>query len=644
MTIPTDRKELHVSAESKSASLYTAAANQDLYSQLKFEDRSAFEDAQRGFIATLEPPVIRNDEGQIVWDLTAYDFLNSEAPESVNPSLWRMAQLNRIHGLFQVCERVYQVRGFDLSNMTIIEGDRGYVVVDPLLTVETAAAAMSLVREQLGDKPVTAVIISHCHGDHYGGLKGVVTAEQVSSGEVPIVAPIGFMEHAISENVYAGNAMSRRADYMYGGVLTPGAQGQVSCGLGMGLSRGTVSLLEPTRLITETGEEHELDGIRFEFHYTPGTEAPAEMNFYLPDLRALCMAENVTHHMHNLYTLRGAEVRDAVAWSDYIQQALELFGDRTDVMFISHHWPVWGREEIRSLLERQRDMYRYIHDETLRLAAHGYTMVEIAERIALPKSLGTSWTTRGYYGSLNHNVKAVYQKYLGWFDGNPARLHPHEPVEAASRYVEFMGGAESLLEKARKSYAAGDYRWVAEVVGHAVFADPDNRAARELQADAFEQLGYQAESAPWRNFYLGGARELREGVTQAAPGTTSVTRDVVEAMTSQMLLDYVAIRLNGPTAAQHAFSVMFVVTDTDEEWIVTLSNGVLLRHRRSEPEEVDATVRLSRPTLASLALGIDAPESAQAAARIAISGDEAVVHQLFAMCDSFPPAFAIVTP
>lgn len=631
-----------MSAEPKGATTVTAAANQTVLTQLPFRNDPGQDDARRGFVATLDPPVITGKNGRVVWDLRTYEFLDGDAPSTVNPSLWRIAQLNRHHGLFRVTDRVYQIRGFDLSNMTVIEGEHGLVVIDPLLTAEAAAAGMALAREHLGDKPITAVIITHSHSDHFGGIKGIVSAERVTSGAVRVVAPIGFLEHAISENVYAGTAMSRRAQYMYGVGIAPGPHGQVSTGLGIGLSNGTTTLLEPTDLVSESGQELILDGLRFVFQYTPGAEAPAEMNFHLPELRALCMAENVSHNMHNLYTLRGAEIRDAAAWSDYIHEALELFGDESDVMFIGHHWPVWGKEKIAEFLEQQRDLYRYIHDETLRLAAHGHTMVEIAERVELPESLAMFWANRGYYGSLNHNVKAVYQKYLGWFDGNPANLHPHEPAEAAKRYVDFMGGAEAVLAKARRSFSDGDYRWVAQVVNHVVFADPGNRAARELQADALEQLGYQAESAPWRNFYLTGALELRTGVMKLP--TTTVTADVLGAMTTDMLLSYLAIRLNGPKAAQHDLSVRFDVTDTGEQWLVRVTNGVLVRSSRVPAEGYDATARLSRTALAALALGAQSPADALASGTLAIEGDRDAVDELFGLCDLFDLAFSIVTP
>ncbi|MDG3016387.1 alkyl/aryl-sulfatase [Speluncibacter jeojiensis] len=631
-----------MSIEPKPATSATVEANLAVLGALPFADTESFEDARRGFVTTLDPPVITGPDGRVVWDLRPYAFLDAAAPSTVNPSLWRMAQLNLQHGLFRVCERVHQIRGFDIANMTIVEGETGYIVIDPLLSTEAVDAGMSLVREHLGDKPVTSVVITHSHADHYGGVKAVVTDEQARTGQVRVVAPVGFLDHAVSENVNAGTAMSRRAQYMYGVGIAPGARGQMTCGLGIGLTNGTTTLIAPTDLITESGQELVLDGVRFVFQYTPGSEAPAEMNFHLPELRALCMAENVSHNMHNLYTLRGAEIRDAAAWSNYIHESIELFADDTDVMFIGHHWPVWGREKIVEFLAQQRDLYRYIHDETLRLAAQGHTAVEIAERIELPQSLATFWANRGYYGSLNHNVKAVYQKYLGWFDGNPANLHPHEPAESGRRYVDFMGGPDAVLSKARRSFDDGDYRWVAQVVGHVVFADPGNREARELQADAFEQLGYQSESAPWRNFYLSGAQELRHGV-QKLP-TTTVTPDVVRAMTTDMLLDYLSIRLNGPKAYQQSFSVLFTVTDTGEQRLIRLTNGVLVRSTLIPDHGYSAHVRLPKETLAGLALGTADLRAAESAGTLTVTGDIDSSAALFELCDKFEQSFAIVTP
>ncbi|WP_061229879.1 alkyl/aryl-sulfatase [Dietzia cinnamea] len=631
-----------MNTESGSATPATIAANNAVKDLLDFDDTRAFDDAQRGFIATLDPLVITDDSGRVVWDADKFEFLNKSAPETVNPSLWRMSQLHSLHGLYRVIEGIYQVRGFDVSNMTVIEGSSGYIVVDPLTSAECARAALELVCRELGEKPVTAVIYTHSHADHFGGVKGVVSAEDVESGATRIVAPSGFLEGVVSENVYAGNAMNRRAHYMFGQRLSPGATGVVSTGLGLSLSGGSVTLLEPTDIVYETGQELVLDGVRFEFQYTPDTEAPAEMNFYLPDLRALCMAENVSHHMHNLYTLRGTQIRDAIAWSDYINEAIQLYADRSDTLFICHHWPVWGNEELTEFMESQRDLYRYIHDETLRLAAHGHTMHEIAEIVELPESLATRWSSRGLYGSLNHNVKAVYQKYLGWFDGNPATLHAHPPVAASERYVEFMGGAEAVLQRARASFDEGDYRWVAQVVNHVVYADSDNVDARELQADALEQMGYQAESAPWRNFYLTGAKELRHGLSTEAAGLG--TSDVLSMMSTDMILKYLSIRLNGPEASGHRMRIALHVTDTDERRILELTNGVLISTPIDCSGETDAELSLSRARLGAISLGAASIDESIDAGTAAVSGDRELLSTLSSLLDTFPQNFPIVTP
>ena len=626
----------------KPATTTTRARNQDFADAFDFTDRASFTDARKGFIATLDPMVITDDEGHVVWDLERFQFLSEDAPETVNPSLWRMAQLHTAHGLFKVIDGIYQIRGFDISNMTIITGDDGYIVIDPLTSAECAEAAMQLVRQQLGDRPVTAVIYTHSHADHFGGVKGIIGQDDVDRGRVRVIAPTGFMQHTVSENVYAGTAMNRRAQYMYGRNLPVDTTGMISTGLGIALSAGRATLLEPTDLITHSGQQLVLDGVRIEFQYTPDSEAPAEMHFYLPDFRALCMAENVSHHMHNLYTPRGAQIRDAAAWSDYIHEALQQYGDKSDVMFISHHWPVWGQAELRGFLAQQRDLYRYIHDETLRLAAHGYTPIEIAETVTLPEGLASCWASRGYYGTLNHNVKAVYQKYLGWFDANPANLHPHPPAESGTRYVQFMGGAESLLRQARESFEAGDYRWVAQVVNHLVFADPGNAQARELQADALEQLGYQAESAPWRNFYLTGAQDLRHGV--ATDLGSSDTSDLLSAMTTDMLLSYLAIRLNGPKAAAHPHGFYLYVTDVNEYRYIEVSNGVLIKSTVDEIDSAEACMTMTKGTLTALATGAATLDGAIDDDRVTVAGDMAAVREFFALLDSFEQSFNIVTP
>ena len=441
-----------------------------------FEDRRDFEDAERGFIATIEPGVIHGAAGNVVYDMDEFGFLDAEGSSTVHPSLWRQSQLVQKHGLFEVVEGIYQVRNFDLSNITFVEGDTGVIVIDPLISAETAAAALALYREHRGEKPVVAVIYTHSHIDHFGGVKGVVSQEEVDAG-VPVIAPAGFLEHAISENVYAGTAMGRRAAYMYGAALPRGERGSVGAGLGQSTSNGTVTLIAPTVYVTRTGEEHTIDGVRIVFQMAPGTEAPSEMHFYFPDRKALCMAENATHTLHNLLTLRGAVVRDPHAWAGYLTEAIETFAGDAEVAFASHHWPTWGTEHIAEFLSTQRDLYAYLHDQTLRLLNQGHTGTEIAEMIELPPAIEAAWNTHGYYGSVSHNVKAIYQRYMGWYDGNPSHLWQHTPVEAGTRYVEFMGGADAVVEKARGSFEAGDLRWAAQVLDHVVFAQPDHATA-----------------------------------------------------------------------------------------------------------------------------------------------------------------------
>lgn len=488
---------------------------------LPLHDTTDFDDADRGFIAALSPCVIKAADGRVVWDNDAYSFLDGAAPTSVHPSLWRQSQLTAKQGLYQVVPGIYQVRGFDISNISFVEGDTGLIVIDPLVSTEVAAAALDLYRAHRGaDRPVVAVIYTHSHVDHFGGVLGVTTQADVDAGKVAVLAPEGFTAHAVQENIYAGSAMMRRAGYMYGTVLARGLRGHVGCGLGQTLSTGEVSLVVPTVDITETGETHTIDGVEIEFQMAPGTEAPAEMHFYFPRFRALCMAENATHNLHNLLTLRGALVRDPRAWSGYLTEAIDTFADRTDVVFASHHWPTWGREKIVEFLSQQRDMYSYLHDQTLRLLNQGYTGVEIAEMFQLPPALQRAWHTHGYYGSVSHNVKAIYQRYMGWFDGNPGWLWPHPPEALAPRYVDALGGIDRVLELAREAFDAGDFRWAATLLDHAVFADSEHAAARGLYADTLEQLAYGAECATWRNFFLTGAAELRDG----NPGSSGKSR------------------------------------------------------------------------------------------------------------------------
>jgi alkyl sulfatase BDS1-like metallo-beta-lactamase superfamily hydrolase len=624
----------------------TRRVNAAVSRDLPFTDREDFELARRGFIAPGPATVAgRRPGGPLAWNLGAYAFIapDAPAPDTVNPSLWRLAQLHMHSGLFKVTDRVYQVRGLDISNVSFIEGNTGWIVVDPLGSIETAKAALDLVYQHLANKPVVALIYTHSHGDHYGGAKGIVSEADVRAGKVSVVAPQGFMEHAVRENVFAGTAMGRRSVYMFGPLLPKTPTGQVDAGNGKAISLGTFGLLPPTESVSRTGQTLAIDGVEFVFQYTPDTEAPAEMNFYLPRSRALCMAENVTHTMHNLYTPRGAQVRDAKAWAHHLDEAITLFGDKTDVMFISHQWPIWGQDKTIELLKGQRDLYKYLHDQTLRLANHGYTGAEIAETLALPDGLAKRWYNRGNYGTVSHNVKAIYQRYLGWFDANPAHLDPQPPVKASERYVEFMGGAQAVLAKARESYKTGDYRWVTEVVNHVVSVDPSNQEARRLEADALEQLGYQAESTVWRNFYLTGALELRRGVPQL-PARPFASPDVVAGMTTDMIFDALAVRLNGPKAHGKVIRLNYVLSDTNESILVVVENSVLHHWMGKSSPQADATVRLTRPVLNQIIGGGATFDEKLAAGDVKVDGRSGALGEFLALLDDFGFWFNIVTP
>jgi alkyl sulfatase BDS1-like metallo-beta-lactamase superfamily hydrolase len=630
-----------VAASRKPASARTAASNRAAAETLQVEGED-FEEARRGLVAAFEPARIESSDGRLAWDLESYGFLDGEAPDTAHPSLWRQGQLGKIAGLFELAPGFYQLRGFDLSNMHVIEGREGIVVIDPLITAETAAAALALYREHRGERPVTGLIYTHSHVDHFGGAKGIVSEEEVDARQIPILAPAGFLHHAVSENVFAGTAMARRAGYMYGALLERGADGQIGSGLGQTTSLGTITLVPPNLDVVTTGQEETVDGVRMSFQLTPGTEAPAEMNIHFPEGRVLCIADNAARSMHNILTPRGALVRDPRVWAYYLDEAIELFGERSDVLFAGHHWPCRGSERIVEYLEKQRDLYSYLHDQTLRLLNKGLTGPEIAEEIALPPSLAAEWHCREFYGSISHNTKAIYQRYMGWFDGNPAHLWEHPPVEQARRYVEFMGGAEAVLEKARASFEAGDYRWVAEVVNHLVFAEPENGEARKLQADALEQLGYGAENATWRNFFLMGAKELREGVSGTP--TASAPPDVLARLTVSQLLDAMAIRLDGPRAAEHDLRIDWRVTHPDEQHAIAVRNGVLRHHPGSHGANADATLIVEREALNQLLLEIaDVGELAESG-RLRVEGDGVKLGELLGLLDDPDPSFAIVTP
>jgi alkyl sulfatase BDS1-like metallo-beta-lactamase superfamily hydrolase len=630
-----------VSGARKAASDGIAAQNREAPDGLPRSERD-FEEARRGLVAPFEPARIEDGRNRTVWELETYDFLEADPPPTAHPSLWRQSQLSRIAGLFELAPGLYQLRGFDLSNMHVVEGNDGIVVIDPLISAETAAAALALYREHRGDRPVTGLIYTHSHVDHFGGAKGILSQEEIDAGGVPVLAPAGFLHHAVSENVFAGTAMARRAGYMYGAQLGRGPDGQIGSGLGQTTSLGTITLVPPTLDIAETGQVETVDGVRMVFQLTPGTEAPAEMNIHLPEARALCIADNAARAMHNILTPRGALVRDPRVWAHYLDEAIELFGEHSDVLFAGHHWPCWGQAQIVDYLEKQRDLYTYLHDQTLRLLNRGHTGPEIAELIELPPELEHEWHCREYYGSISHNTKAIYQRYMGWFDGNPAHLWEHPPVEQARRYVEFMGGAETVLEKARASFEAGDYRWVAEVVNRVVFAEPGNVAARELQADALEQLGYGAENATWRNFFLMGAKELREGI--AGTPTATAPPDVLAQLTVGQLLDAMAIRLDGPRAAEHHLRVEWAITAPDEEHAITVRRGVLRHRPGNHGADADARLVVEREALNQLLLKTaDIGELAESS-RLRVEGNGVKLGELLGLLDEPDPSFAIVTP
>ena len=632
-----------MAAESRDATEATRQAHAAVLEKLPFDDRDDFADAARGLIDE-GPAVIKNEEGITVWDMNQYAFLEGEENlYTVNPSLRRVELLNNHRGLFKVADRVYQVRGFDLANMGIVVGDSGYIIIDPLTSVDTARAALELVHKNLGERPVTAVIYSHSHVDHFGGVRGVLAEEVVAAGRAKVIAPVGFMEEAVSENIYAGNAMTRRAQYMFGPLLPRGPQGQVGAGLGKSTPRILrVSLIGPTHIVDRTGQEMTVDGVRIIFQNVPGTEAPANMNFHFPELGALYMADNAVSTLHNLLTPRGSQVRDARAWSAFNYEAIRLFGDSVDVVFMGHNWPRWGRDQALDFLRKQADMYKYIHDQTLRLANHGLNMDEIAETISLPDELGREWYNRSYYATVGWNAKAVYQYYLGWFDGNPANYNPIPPVAAARKYVEYMGGAEEALMKARTDFERGEYRWVLEVLKHLVYADSNNREARLLKADAMEQLGYQEESAVFRNFYLMGAKELRQGIEKPFDSMPPAP-DLFQAVTLDMIFDGMAVRLNGPRAAGRVMTIGWHFTDTDEKYTLYLRNGVL-RHSPEADPNADVTLTLTRALLNDIVASVTAfPAELQPGGGISHEGELPVFGQFVGLLDTFDLWWNVVT-
>jgi len=628
----------------KEASASVVAQHAATLKALPFADTGDFDDASRGFLGTLENARIASAQGRVVWSLEPYGFLSEgKAPPTVDPSLWRQSRLNMNHGLFEVVPGVYQVRGLDIANMTLIEGERGVIVVDTLTSIEGARAALELYFEHRGRRQVAAVIFTHTHTDHWGGARGVLDDEMLAKGKVPIIAPNLFMEHAVSENIIAGPAMLRRAQYQFGPFLAKGARGQVDCGLGKSMAAGSVALLRPTDLIMATGDKRTIDGLEFEFQMAPNSEAPAEMHFFVPRYKLLNLAENCTHNFHNLLPFRGADVRDALAWSKYLGEALQMWGGKAQAMCGQHHWPVWGVERIDTMIRQQRDLYKFAHDQTIRLMNHGLTAAEIAETIRLPASLQGAWHARGYYGHIRHNVKAIYQKYLGWYDANPVNLDPLPPVEAGKKYVEYMGGAEAILARAAKDFAKGEFRFVAQAVSHLVFADPDNQAARALLADTFEQLGYAAESATWRNAYLFGAQELRQGMPKAPP-RPPMPRETLAALRTEQLWDVLGVRLNGPKADGKHIVLNWSFTDTNESFVLTLENCALTYIAGAQAAAADAGFTLPRGTLDEVIAKQTSFPEAVASGKIKFTGNPMRLAELMALMDEFPRMFEIVEP
>lgn len=560
----------------------------DMSNSPSFTDKTDFENASRGLIDTLKPCIIKTASGRIIWNNDSYDFLQHPCPPTANPKLWRQGQLTAMQGLYKVTQGIYQVRGFDLSNMTVVEGKTGVIIIDPLVSTECAAAALALYRKNRGDRVVTGLIYSHSHIDHFGGAQGVLPE---SWENVPIIAPEGFMEEATSENIIAGPAMRTRARFMYGTGLPKAADGHIGCGLGQSVSSGTTSLIPPTVLIHTTGEEHTIDGVKIVFQMVPDTEAPSEMNFYFPEHRALCIAECATHCLHNIITLRGALVRDAKAWSRHLDESITMYGPGSDVLFAGHHWPTWGQKNITKMLSEQRDMYAYLHDQTVRMMNTGMTGIEIAEEITLPPSLQKAWHTQGFYGSVSHNVKGIYQRYMSWFDGNPAHLWQHPPAEEGKRYITCFGGIEQLVIRAETFAQDGDLRFAATLLGHAIAAEPTHAKAKSTLASVFEKLGHGAENATWRNFYLIGAKELRAGkaARQGQSGMTVINPN----LEIDQWFDGLSVQLDGPRAANESFEIDLHVPEEQRRWRLTLSNGALTRRSQADNSAFEKSAGLS---------------------------------------------------
>jgi len=624
------------------ASEFTIASNKTFADNLDLDNQQDFKDARRGMIAEAPNTALISKSGVQVWDAGAYDFIQGEAPDTVNPSLWRQAKLNNIRGLFKVDEGIYQLRGFDLANTSLIKGDTGWILVDPLTTMETTEAAMAFAEQHLGDIKLTGVIFTHSHIDHFGGVRSLINSQQAADNNVPIIAPAGFMEESTSENIIAGPAMTRRGVYMFGNSLPRSAEGHVDAGLGKQVIYGSTSILQPTLVIDQPEMALSIDGVEFEFYNMPGSEAPAELTFYLPEHKAFCGAEVLSHVMHNVLTLRGAKVRDALLWSDYIGQSIDRL-DQVEVFFNSHHWPTWGHDRIITQMEQQQDMYKFTHDQTVRLANLGYTPSEIAERLKLPKSLAGNFHLRGYYGTLSHNSKAVYQHYFGWYQGNPAQLNPLPPEQSSVRYVEFMGGAEAILHKASESMQRGEYRWVAEVLNHLVFAQPDNDAALQMLAYAYRQLGYQAESGPWRDIYLSGALELQSESREQFydPG---LARAFVQQVPLMQFMKALSVRLDAEKAEAELLVINVLFTDQQQNFVLTVRNSVLHYQQLPAANNADASIALTKNLFVDLLLGQVGIQQLLTTDELQVDGSVLKLLKFFSLLGEINDNFNIVTP
>lgn len=630
----------------QTASVYTQKSNQKVAEFLNLDadltQQADYLDATKGLIAQEQQVVITNAKGEMVWNTADYDFIQGAAPDTVNPSLWRQEKLNNIHGLFEVSEGIYQLRGYDLSNMTLIRGDTGWIVVDPLTVEETARHAFSFAMQHLEKLPVTAIIYTHSHIDHFGGAQGIASADEVLKNNIRIIAPEGFMEEATSENILVGLAMGRRASYMYGKELTRSTTGHVGTGLGKNPAFSAFSLLEPNEYISHTGQTLTIDGVEFIFQHTPDSEAPAEMVFYLPEKKTLCVAELGLRSMHNLYTLRGAKVRDALKWSGYLQEARELFPD-VEIYFGSHHWPMWGNENILHFLSTQADTYQFIHDQSVRLINKGFTPEEIAETLELPKSLAKTFSSRGYYGTLKHNAKAVYQHYMGWYNGNPAYLDPLPHTQTANRYIKLMGGSEAVLNESQKTYAAGDYRWGAELLNHLVFAEPDNKKARELLAHTYQQLAYQAESGPWRDIYLSGAQELLN-TQQRNPIEPKLMKKVLEKTPTSYFLTAMAANLNPKAAEGETLTLNLNFQDVQENFVLRIENSVLHHAKKPLDKNADVSLYLTRDFFINMAILKEVDINTVLNSDIKIEGDKLKAIQFLRMLDPPSADFNLIEP